>query len=123
MTFISFNIDDMSALITNMRDLADAIDMTRQKISSSSTDNFDPVPEVEELTAPTSISGLSSLGQVGARLYEQSTEFDERLQKIVDLNNNGIITATPDGTVSYYLPDREPGQSYAQWDSVSNIDL
>ena len=116
MTFISFNIDDMSALITNMRDLADAIDMTRQKISSSSTDNFDPVPEVEELTAPTSISGLSSLGQVGARLYEQSTEFDERLQKIVDLNNNGIITATPDGTVSYYLPDREPGQDPAQWD-------
>ena len=28
MTFISFNIDDMSALITNIRDLADAIDMT-----------------------------------------------------------------------------------------------
>ena len=123
MTFISFNIDDMSALITNIRDLADAIDMTRRMISSSSTDNFDPVPEVEELTAPTSISGLSSLGQVSVRLYEQSTELDERLQKIVDLNNNGIITATPDGTVSYYLPDREPGQGYARWDSVSNIDL
>ena len=123
MTFISFNIDDMSALIANIRDLADAIDMTRRMISSSSTDNFDPVPEVEELTAPTSISGLSSLGQVSVRLYEQSTELDERLQKIVDLNNNGIITATPDGTVSYYLPDREPGQGYARWDSVSNIDL
>ena len=48
MTFISFNIDDMSALITNIRDLADAIDMTRRMISSSSTDNFDPVPEVEK---------------------------------------------------------------------------
>ena len=61
MTFISFNIDDMSALITNMRDLADAIDMTRQKISSSSTDNFDPVPEVEELTA------LNQIGRASCR--------------------------------------------------------
>ena len=67
MAFISFNIDDMSALITNMQDLADAIDIVRQKISSSSTYSSDPVPEIQELTAPTPVSGLGNLGQVSIR--------------------------------------------------------
>lgn len=33
MVFISFNIDDMSALISSMRGLADAIDVVRQRIN------------------------------------------------------------------------------------------
>lgn len=124
MTFISFNPGTMADLIANMRDLGDSVDIVRQKIRDTSSINFDPVPGVEESTDPAWAAwNLDSLGQCAAALHEQAVFLSARRNQIVEMNDNGVLTAAPDGTVSYYLPDLDSDQDPATWDTAANIDL
>ncbi len=124
MTFISFNPGTMADLIANMRDLGDSVDIVRQKIRDASSMNFDPVPGVEESTDPAWAAwNLDSLGQCAVALHEQAEFLSTRRNQVVEMNDNGVLTAAPDGTVSYYLPDLDSDQDPATWDTAANIDL
>ena len=57
------------------------------------------------------------------RSHEQAEFLSTRRNQIVEMNDNGVLTAAPDGTVSYYLPDLDSDQDPATWDTAANIDL
>lgn len=116
MAVIRFDPDLMQALINDLTSYAEDANGERGNIHQVSENNSHPVSSAEEATRtqpsltgtwaganPISGSTVSSTIEYLMGLVE---DMKTRRQNILDINNNGIITATPDdGVITYYLPD------------------
>lgn len=119
MAVIRFDPDLMQALINNLTSYAEDANGERGNIHQVSENNSHPVSSVEEATcAQPSLSRIQAIAKdLGFRdfstvsgtieyLMDLVEDMKTRRQNILDINSDGIITATPDdGVISYYLPD------------------
>lgn len=119
MAVIRFDPDLMQALINNLTSYAEDTNGERGNIHQVSENNSHPVSSVEEATcAQPSLSRIQVIAKdLGFRdfstvsgtieyLMDLVEDMKTRRQNILDINSDGIITATPDdGVISYYLPD------------------
>ncbi|WP_136313169.1 DUF6571 family protein [Actinomyces procaprae] len=124
MAFIKIDTDKMQTVVDNLEDRAAAIDYERNAINHTSNYYHDPVPSVVDATDAGPRPG--PLAQSAYDLRDLADQLRSRRQEAIDINASGITMASPDGTLTYYLPDPPPGTTdeAAYWrnmDTVSNV--
>ena len=122
MTFVKFDPELMQAYINDLNSYAEAADLARSSIQTSSRNNDHPVGSVDEATRTSPLFMGAAVGAaVGSGTYASTVattmaapiaaltslaeELGARRQAIIDLNSSGVSITAPDGTPAYYLPD------------------
>lgn len=114
MTYVEFHPSRVQIVITNLESLAESLLKIRRDIYDASDQNGHPVPSVDDtIDLGASVSTDSSnpktlAGAVGS-LTTIADELATRKREIIQLNSDGVITPNDDGTLSYYLPDKDDG--------------
>jgi len=114
MTYVEFHPSRVQIVITNLESLAESLLKIRRDIYDASDQNGHPVPSVDDtIDIGASVSADSSNPKTLAGAVESLTtiadELATRKREIIQLNSDGVITPNDDGTLSYYLPDKDDG--------------
>lgn len=110
MTFVKVDTGLMQALINNLNDRAEAVEDERSFIYITSMNNSNglepPVEEVHDLVGYSMTAvGITSMRGAAEALQDVAEELSQRRQEVIDLNSSGITAASPEGVMSYYLPE------------------
>ncbi len=128
MAYIKIDTDKMQTVINVLDERAEAIDMERGTINSTSEWHHDPVESVVTATESTPefmapACGISTMAGSASAMRYFAEELRSRRQEVIDMNESGITMDNSDGMLSYYLPDPPEGTTdlAAYWHSMDTV--